>query len=256
MSSTAAPTIPSLKQAFLTTQTTLLAQPLTPSRSWQAANDASDEPLPERAVDDALFALNHAIQQHCRRVYAPQATRNYAEQINKIYTEDAERRLGPGFNDAGEGALGKDMDLTDHDTIEALPETWISEKDINDYPMEAKLYADAVRRLSELNEQRNQLRDQVARLNRLKSVVQPLQTGENGAGVQENLLTRDGPVEKELERMRFLLARVGGRVNTLPDGGGSGATSQAIPVTSSDSLSLARKRRIDQFLADENVFPA
>ncbi|KAF7537174.1 hypothetical protein G7Z17_g12907 [Cylindrodendrum hubeiense] len=256
MASTSAPTIPSLKQSFLTTQTTLLAQPLAPSRSWQAANDASDEPLPERAVDDALFALNHSIQQHCHRLYAPQANRNIAEQINKTYTEDAQRRLGPGFDDAGEGALGREMDLTDHDTIEALPETWISEKDINDYPMEAKLYADAVRRLSELDEQRKQLRDQVARLNRLKSVVQPLQTGESGAGIQENLLTRNGPVEKELERMRFLLARVGGRVNALPDGGGSDAASQAVPVTSSDSLGLARKRRIDQFLADAKVFPS
>lgn len=33
--------------------------------------------------------------------------------------------------------------------------------------------------------------------------------------VQENLVTRNGEVEMELERMRMLLARVGGRVGML-----------------------------------------
>ncbi|KAK7419804.1 hypothetical protein QQZ08_010692 [Neonectria magnoliae] len=255
MAGASAPTIPSLKQTFLSTQTTLLAQPLAPSRSWQAANDASDEPLPERVINDALFSLNHSIQQHCRRVYAPQASRNISEQIDDLYTRDAKRRLGLGL-DAADGALGKEMDLTDHDTIEGLPETWVSEKETNDHPMEAKLYSDAVRRLSELDEQRQRLRDRVAKLNRLKSVAQPLQTAESGAGVQENLLTRGGPVEKELERMRFLLARVGGRVNALPDSGGSNPQPEEVEVTSTESLMLARKRRIDQFLADEKVFPS
>lgn len=35
--------------------------------------------------------------------------------------------------------------------------------------------------------------------------------------VQENLVTRNGEVERELERMRLLLARVAGRVAQLPD---------------------------------------
>lgn len=105
-----APTIPALKQAFLTNQTTLLAQPLAPSRSWQAANDASDEALSERVVEDVLFSLNHTIQQHCRRVYAPQASRNIAEQIDSVYTQDAERKVG-GPADT-EGGIGRELDLS------------------------------------------------------------------------------------------------------------------------------------------------
>ena len=35
--------------------------------------------------------------------------------------------------------------------------------------------------------------------------------------VQPNLVTRDGELEKELERMRVLLVRVAGRVAQLPD---------------------------------------
>ena len=106
----AAPTIPALKQSFINTQTSLLAQPLAPSRKWNAANDASDEAIPDRVLQDALFALNHNIQQHCRRVFAPQATRNVAEQINSIYTKDAERKVG-GDGDL-EGGIGREVDLS------------------------------------------------------------------------------------------------------------------------------------------------
>ncbi|CZR47169.1 uncharacterized protein FPRO_08543 [Fusarium proliferatum ET1] len=247
----AAPTIPSLKQSFITSQTTLLSQPIAPSPSWQETNDASDEAIPERVVQEVLYNLNHTIQQHCRRVYPPQASRSIAEQINDVYTKDAERKVG-GPADT-EGGIGRELDLTEDKSIEALPASWHLEKDINDYPMEAKRYADAVQQLTELNDQRKQLRDKVARLKRLQTIVEPLQTDENGAGIQENLLTRNGPVEKELERMRILLARVGGRVLSLPEEAPNG---EAKEVSLTEMVAQGRKRRVDQFLADDKVFPS
>lgn len=119
--------------------------------------------------------------------------------------------------------------------------------------METKRYADAVRQLSELNDQRKQLRQQVARLKRLQSLIEPLQTTENGVGIQENLLTRNGPVEKELEKMRFLLARVGGRVHALPGEAPNGASKD---VALAETGARGQKRRVDQFLADNKVFPS
>ncbi|KAG5803737.1 hypothetical protein H9Q74_004884 [Fusarium xylarioides] len=247
----AAPTIPSVKQSFITSQTTFLSQPIAPSRSWQETNDASDEAIPDRVVQEVLYNLNHTIQQHCRRVYPPQASRSIAEQINDVYTKDAERKVG-GPTDT-EGGIGRELDLTEDEAIEALPASWHLEKDINDHPMETKRYADAVQQLTELNDQRKQLREQVARLKRLHYIVEPLQTDENGAGIQENLLTRNGPVEKELERMRILLARVGGRVLSLPEDAPNG---EAKEVSLSEMGAQGRKRRVDQFLADDKVFPS
>ncbi|EWG49885.1 hypothetical protein FVEG_09250 [Fusarium verticillioides 7600] len=247
----AAPTIPSVKQSFITSQTTLLSQPIAPSRSWQETNDASDEAIPDRVVQEVLYNLNHTIQQHCRRVYPPQASRSIAEQINDVYTKDAERKVG-GPADT-EGGIGRELDLTEDEAIEALPTSWHLEKDINDHPMETKRYADAVQQLTELNDQRKQLREQVARLKRLQTIVEPLQTDENGAGIQENLLTRNGPVEKELERMRILLARVGGRVLSLP---GEAPNGEAKEVSLTEMGAQGRKRRVDQFLADDKVFPS
>ncbi|KAF4414801.1 Kinetochore fta4 [Fusarium acutatum] len=247
----AAPTIPSLKQSFITSQTTLLSQPITPSRSWQETNDASDEAIPDRVVQEVLYNLNHTIQQHCRRVYPPQASRSIAEQINDVYTKDAERKVGGPIDT--EGGIGRELDLTEDEAIEELPASWHLEKDINTHPMETKRYADAVQQLTELNDQRKQLREQVSRLKRLQSIVEPLQTNENGAGIQENLLTRNGPVEKELERMRILLARVGGRVLSLPEDAPNG---KAKEVSLTEMGAQGRKRRVDQFLADDKVFPS
>lgn len=94
----AEPTILTLKQNFLAAQTRLLSQPLQPSRAWQRGNeaagdDANDQRLTERAVDDALFRLNHTLQQHARRVYAPQATRHVAEQIEGLYLAFGDRHV-------------------------------------------------------------------------------------------------------------------------------------------------------------------
>jgi hypothetical protein len=111
----AAPTIPSVKQSFITSQTTLLSQPVAPSRSWQETNDASDEAIPDRVVQEVLYNLNHTIQQHCRRVYPPQASRSIAEQINDVYTKDAERKVG-GPADT-EGGIGRELDLSEYFNI-------------------------------------------------------------------------------------------------------------------------------------------
>ncbi|KAM4065882.1 kinetochore complex fta4 of sim4 subunit, or CENP-50 domain-containing protein [Hirsutella rhossiliensis] len=241
------PTVPSVKQSFIAAQITILAQPPVPSHAWRAANTASDHPIPPRALDDALSALAHAIQQHCRRVYPPQATRNVADQIASAYARDAERKVGAEGD--VDGAVLKELDLSDDVVIEALPPSWPLDREINDYPMEAKRYVEAASRLTRLNEERKTLRQRVERLRRLKGSVDPFRTTD-GAGVQENLITRNGPVEVELERMRFLLARVAGRMSELP------ATSPGSRIIELASMGGARKRAVDEFLADAHVFPS
>lgn len=46
----------------------------------------------------------------------------------------------------------------------------------------------------------------------MQALLRPFETN-----VQENLVTRNGEIEKELERMRVLLVRVAGRIGQLPD---------------------------------------
>ena len=116
------PTILAHKTDFLTSQTLQLSRALAPSNAWRTANisvaeseateESSAPPLSDKVVDDALYRLNHALQQHARRVYAPQATRHVAEQIEALYLEAGERALRSREEDEDEddeiidGALG------------------------------------------------------------------------------------------------------------------------------------------------------
>ncbi|KJZ72501.1 hypothetical protein HIM_08170 [Hirsutella minnesotensis 3608] len=247
--STPTPTIPSLKQAFLAAQVNLLAHALSPSQSWRDSNDASEHPIPASVLEDVVFALNQTIQQHCRRVYAPQASRHVAEQISNAYSREAERKIDA--EGQVDGAISKDLDLVENDVIESLAPSWPSEKEADDFPLEARRYVDAVSRLAQLNEQRKILKQKNERLRRLKAALEPFSTPDvPDAGIQENLNSRNGPVEAELEKMRFLLARVAGRVSELPANPRNSANVNLAAVNG------ARKRAIDDFLSDPSVFPS
>lgn len=243
-----APTILTLKQNFITTQTRLLSQPLQPSRAWRRANEAAaannDEDaaaISERAIDDALFRLNHTLQQHSRRVYATQATRQIAEQVDKLYLSAGERHaaaVDDDGDDDDDGWRNVGADYADASVISSLPPAWESEREAAAYPLEAERYAELAGRLRGLAARRDEARARVERLRRMRALLDPFSgggssTSTHGAaaaagagdessfgplgGVQENLVRRDGEVEKELERMRMLLVRVGDKVARLKE---------------------------------------
>lgn len=237
------PTILTLKQNFISTQTRLLSQPLQPSRAWRRANDeaAADEDeaaVSERAVDDALFRLNHTLQQHSRRVYATQATRQVAEQVDRLYLSAGERHDAAAADDDGADDDDEDRwrnvgaDYADPGVISSLPPAWESERQAAAFPLEAERYAELAGRLRGLAARRGEASARVERLRRMRALLEPFSgSSSEGAGagadegssfvplggVQENLVTRNGEVEKELERMRMLLVRVGDKVARLKE---------------------------------------
>lgn len=232
-----APTILTLKQNFITTQTRLLSQPLQPSRAWRrgneaAANEEQAAALTDKAVDDALFRLNHTLQQHSRRVYVPQATRQIAEQVDRLYLSAAERQVAD--DDGANDNDGDDDDdawrnvganYADAAVISSLPPAWESESESAAYPGEAERYAELAGRLRGLAARRDEARSRVERLRRMRALLAPFSGESNDAeessgqlgGVQENLVTRGSELEKELERMRVLLVRVGDKVARLKE---------------------------------------
>lgn len=68
-------------------------------------------------------------------------------------------------------------------------------------------------RLKGLNEKRRELKERVARYKALEEGLAPFENVKEN--VQENLCTRDGEVEAELQKMRLLMARVKGRLEGL-----------------------------------------
>ncbi|OTB10298.1 hypothetical protein K445DRAFT_255621 [Daldinia sp. EC12] len=252
----APPTILAHKSSFLTAQTLHLSQSLAPSSTWRASNQRVPDGggLSDRVVDEALYRANHILQQHARRVYAPQASRHVAEQIETLYLDAAERAVrgegergdddddgadtGTGTGGGGPKFLMVGADFASDEVIASLPSTWdqYSTSQSEAHPAEAIRYADLATSLSLLSSRRKETRARLDRLRRMRSLLAPFSssssssnpkpTNSDDAGegsesgvekVQPNLVTRDGEMEKELERMRVLLVRVAARVAQLPD---------------------------------------
>ncbi|KAI1079757.1 kinetochore Sim4 complex subunit Fta4 [Whalleya microplaca] len=229
----APPTILANKSAFLTAQTLLLSRELTPSSAWRNANArADDQALPDKAVADAMYRVHHVLQQHARRVYAPQASRHVAEQIEGLYLEAAEtavreeregelddeaaERGGMGSGEGG-GLLRVGADFATDPTIASLPPTWDLHRpsESEAYPPESRRYADLASSLTALSARRREVRARLDRLRSMDALLAPFAPPHDA--VQPNLVTRNGEVEAELERMRVLLVRVAGRVAQMPD---------------------------------------
>lgn len=111
--------------------------------------------------------------------------------------------------------------------ISSLPATWESESETTAQPLEAKRYAVLVERLQGLSARKEEAEARVKRLRKMKALLDPFNVEEDddnassATGVQENLVQRDGEMEKELERMRMLLVRVGDKVARLKERGGT-----------------------------------
>lgn len=89
--------------------------------------------------------------------------------------------------------------------IESLPEEW-SEEAEEKAPDDAARYKELQQKLVELNEKRTVARNRLEQYKTASKLLEPLH-GED-SGLQDNLITKNGQVEKELERMRMLMLRV------------------------------------------------
>lgn len=104
--------------------------------------------------------------------------------------------------------------------ISNLPYAWEDEDEAQNRPEEAEQFAELSAHLKVLNDQRRELKEKVSRYSALKEALAPFEDAKED--VQENLCTRDGEVETELQKMRMLMARVKGRLESLETSQGPG----------------------------------
>lgn len=143
--------------------------------------------------------------------------------------------------------------LADDSTIETLPPSWPLEKEAAARPEDAAAYAESVESLTQLASARKQAQLRLEKLRRLQAAIEPLHSSDSGGGIQENLVTRNGAVEKELEKMRSLLARVSSGIdNSFRNASANARSRDTVDV---DQLRTSRKRAVDDFLGDSKVFP-
>lgn len=81
---------------------------------------------------------------------------------------------------------------------------------------QTRRYKQLQARLSALNEQRQAQQKKLAQYKHLQSLLEPFRNPQEN--IQPNLVTKDGELSKELDRMKLLMARMGEKVKGLEGG--------------------------------------
>ncbi|KAK4948131.1 hypothetical protein LTR10_013185 [Elasticomyces elasticus] len=222
----------SIKAAFLRSQVRHLSTPLEPSTQWR---DLTSEPeqakLSDKNIQTVVAKVNEKIKQHNRMVFSAQSQRLVAEQIESLHWTlvDAENKHA----ETNAVIVKSDADLADVSAIEALPETY---EDLYLRPgheadahadadtSHAETYRAAREELLELAHDRDVLRQRLSKHKYLQKLLEPMEDPQTS--IQPNLVTRDGEMSRELDRMRVLLARVTAKVSDVDDFTKSAASGQ------------------------------
>ncbi|KAL4774724.1 kinetochore Sim4 complex subunit Fta4 [Aspergillus nidulans var. acristatus] len=210
--------IPELKSSFIRTQIRILSESLEAPEDWRSyTTEPVEEDLSDKVVGDVLQKLNAALKQHNRVIYSSQAIQHVAQQIASLYwasVSQATREVT-----SLERGVDRTVDLSSHPIITQLPGELYDQSASEEEQLRYKRLRE---RLANLDNQRQQRQRRLDQLRLLQRLLEPFR--EPQTNVQPNLVTKDGELVRELEKMRMLVARVSGRIAQSQaannDGGG------------------------------------
>ena len=157
------------------------------------------------------------LRQHIRSVYSTQTVRAVAEQIDNLYWNAGEPQESELQESAEEMLIAQNLDLTCYGNIAKLPQEWPEEdttdcKPGNDDEVERERYAELRLRLSTLSEKEQDQRRKIIMYKRLLEMLRPFQEPKDN--IQPNLVTKDGELGKELEKMKVFMVRLAEKVKS------------------------------------------
>ncbi|KPI43238.1 uncharacterized protein AB675_6850 [Cyphellophora attinorum] len=262
-STTSSPSISSQKLAFLNQQTRLLQTPLTTTQLPDPTQ------LPPKVLDKAIKDTNAKLATHNRTHFSAQAQQHVAEQIETLYWnrvhEERDLLLQQQGAD-GEGALGaetairRDISLLVEDVEDVqrlLPQRWKdvvlrdagdSEEEIeqqDDGDEDAAAFEKLRAQLLTLTQQRRDAQQRLKRYKHLQDLLRPYEDAQEH--IQPNLVTRDGELAREMEKLRSLLVRVGARMGQ--HGGATGHRER--PEEEEQPQALSFDRRLDVLMGGD-----
>ncbi|KAJ5771296.1 uncharacterized protein N7511_003347 [Penicillium nucicola] len=199
-------TIFELKSAFIWNQVRIFSESLGLPEDWRNyATETEEGDLNDKVIEDVLHKVNAAAKQHNRIVYSSQAIHHVAQQIASLYwtsvSQDArsQRLFAQGIE--------KTTDLSRQMNITGLPVELEGQGPTEE---QNTRYQQLRERLASLDSQRQQRQRRLDQLQNLQRLLEPFK--DPLKDIQPNLITKDGELVQELEKMRMLVARVGGRI--------------------------------------------
>ncbi|KKK12690.1 kinetochore protein [Aspergillus ochraceoroseus] len=216
--------ISELKSSFIRTQVRILSESLEAPEDWRSyAAESTEEELNDKVVGDVLQKLNAALKQHSRIVYSSQAVQHVAQQITSLYWSSVSQITRDVTS--LERGIDRTVDLSSHQNITQLPAELYEQSASEEERARYKRLQERLVGLDNLRQQRQRRLDQ---LRHLQHLLEPFQ--EPQSNIQPNLVTRDGELVQELEKMRMLVARVSGRMAQKQSKGNTDASDASYPL--------------------------
>ncbi|KAJ5351450.1 hypothetical protein N7452_000424 [Penicillium brevicompactum] len=199
-------TVSELKSAFIRSQVRVFSETLNLPENWRNYAPPTEEgDLSDKVIEDVLHKVNAAAKQHNRVVYSSQAIHHVAQQIASLYwsavSQDSRSHAAFAHGIERTTDLSRQMNIAkmpvDLEGLEASEDEHISYRQLRE-------------RLTTLDTQRQQRQRRLDQLQHMRRLLEPFEDPQKD--IQPNLITRDGELVQELEKMRMLVARVGGRI--------------------------------------------
>ncbi|CDM28676.1 hypothetical protein DTO013E5_892 [Penicillium roqueforti] len=199
-------TVSELKSAFIWSQVRIFSESLDLPEDWRNyAAETTEGDLSDKVIEDVLHKVNAAAKQHNRVVYSSQAIHHVAQQIANLYWSSVSQEARS--RDAFARGIEKTTDLSRGMNITKMPVILESQEASEE---DQARYLQLRERLASLDSQRQQRQRRLDQLQHLRRLLEPFEDPQKD--IQPNLITKDGELVQELEKMRMLVARVGGRI--------------------------------------------
>ncbi|GAM42940.1 hypothetical protein TCE0_044f17354 [Talaromyces pinophilus] len=193
-------TISEIKTSFIRNQIRILSAPIAPQEGWRDFAPETEDDLSDKVVEEVVQKLNTTLKQHNRVVYSNQAIQHVARQIESLYWESVKNEvLSPSQKSTG---VEIGSDLSNHLVIEKLPSQYRGDDASSE---EKERYKLLYERLVALDNRRQVKQKQLAQYKQLEALLEPLRNPQEN--IQPNLLTRDGELVREIDKMRIAPTR-------------------------------------------------
>ncbi|CAG8090373.1 unnamed protein product [Penicillium olsonii] len=192
-----------LKSAFLRAQVRIFAESLDLPGDWRNyAPQTEEEHLSDKVIEDVL---HKAAKQHNRVVYSSQAIHHVAQQITSLYWSSVSQEARSQATFAR--GIDKTTDLSRQMNITNLP---VDLESLEASEEDHASYRQLREQLTALDMRRQQRQRRLDQLQHVQRLLEPFEGPQKD--IQPNLITKDGELVQELDKMRMLVARVGGRI--------------------------------------------
>ncbi|EEP79595.1 predicted protein [Uncinocarpus reesii 1704] len=181
-----------------------------PSEDWRDYGPETESDIPDKVVDGVLQKRKSRVQSRIQRLQVSYASHYSASSFLLV--------------------IAHAVILTDRESrsIEKLPDDW-TEENVTPESLERQFHSQLV----VLNAERNEQRKRLAQYMQLRTLLEPFNQPQTN--VQPNLVTKDGQLAAELDRMRMLLAKVAGKVQQIGQQQGGLQTENSVPQEDMDT---------------------